>query len=224
MTIKTRRAPRASAPSDSVIVSEEELRQRRPISVYRAARLVAGQGEYLCVIKSISSRTLAAETHARLAPGDRIRIELGQDLVAATITGAEGAMISCLFDEAIDVQSWLGAEGAQHRRTAPRIAIDARARVQIGNQLLFVKARDISQEGIGIETQDILMEGDELMIALRGWHGPIAGTIVRVDGDFAGIRFLQPLGFRALSEWLGTSGCTRPPAAAGDERRIDWAD
>jgi hypothetical protein len=215
MTTKTRRVQR-TVSADNVIVSEDELRQRRPISVYRAAKLVTSLGEFLCVIKSISSRTVVAETHVRLTPGERLRIELGHDLVAATTTSAEGGTIALLFDDSIDVQSWLGADGAQHRRTAPRIAIDVRARVQIGNQLLFVKARNISQEGMGIETQDILMEGDELMIALRGWQGPIAGSIVRVDGDFAGIRFLQPIGFRALSEWLGQSGCVRPPVGTGD--------
>ena len=214
MSTKTRRAPRISAAGDNVIVSEEELRQRRPISVYRAAKMATGRGETLCVVKSISSRTVIVETHVQVAAGERVRIELGNALVSSTVNGVDGLTVALAFDDPLDVQSWLGAEGAQHRRTAPRIAIDARARLQIGSQLLFVKALDISQEGIGIETQDILMEGDGLVVGLRGWHGPIPGTITRIDGDFAGIQFLQPLSFKALSEWLGASGCARAPATA----------
>lgn len=215
MSTKSKRAPRAAAIADAVVVTEEELRQRRPISVYRAAKLASGRGEHLCVVKSISSRSFVAESHARVAPGERVRIELGDRMIAATITALEARGIAAVFDETIDVQAWLGAEGTQHRRTAPRIAIDARARLQIGNQLLFVRARDISQEGLGVETRDMVMGGDALIVGLRGWHGPIPGAITRIDGDFAGIHFLQPLSFQALSEWLGAYGGSASAATGG---------
>jgi len=219
MTNKRGRASTPGDVQDAVIVSAEELRLRRPISVYRMAKFSSTRGEFLCLVKSISSRSLSAQTLASVTPGERITFDFGNACMECTVSAVDGDGISVAFDEPVDVQSWLDTGGPRHRRAAPRIAIHGRARLQIGNQILFVTARDISQEGLGIETEDILVEGDALKVALRGWHGAIAGTIARVQGDFAAVRFLQPLGFDALSEWLagGASGFQPPADGTGYE-------
>ncbi|WP_167737453.1 PilZ domain-containing protein [Sphingomonas parva] len=216
MANKRGRASALETAQDAVIVSAEQLRQRRPISVYRMAKFSGARGEYLCLVRSISSRSLTAQTRASVVVGERIMFDFGNEAKECTVGSVDGGCIGVTFDEPVDVQAWLDSGDGQHRRAAPRISIAARARLQIGNQILFVTARNISQDGIGIETDDILVEGDALKVALRGWHGAIAGTITRVEGDFAAIRFLQPLGFEALSEWLaGAAALRQTPLGEG---------
>jgi len=209
MATRAKRHCSEQAEPVSVLVSVEELRQRRPISVYRAGKVVARRGELLCLVRSISSRALVAETRHALSAGERVAFDLGNASREGTVSAAENGTISIAFDAPIDVQAWLDAGGPQHRRAGPRIAVEARARLQLGSQVLFVVVRNISQEGLGIETEDILAEGDELKVALRGWHGTIPGTISRVAGDFAAIRFHRPLGFDVLSDWLAEHGQLR---------------
>jgi hypothetical protein len=219
MANKAKRTSMREDVQDTVLVSEEELRQRRPISVYRVAKFSSARGENLCLIRTISARALTAETCSALIVGERVSFDFGDGPVAATVTALDEAGVAAAFDEPIDVTMSLVAVSAQQRRAAARIGIDTRARLQIANQILFVTARDISQEAIGIETQDILMEGDAVAVALRGWHGAIAGTVTRVDRDTAAIHFLQPIGFGDLAEWLATHGCDRPaPVEFGYER------
>ena len=218
MANRTRRRSIQQSVEDSVLVSEEELRQRRPISVYRVAKFSTTRGENLCLIRTISARTLTAETCTLLSVGERAAFDFGSGPIPSTVTAIEPGVVAVSFDDPIDVTTSLVAVSARQRRAAARIAIDVRARLQIGNQTLFVTARDISQEAIAIETQDILMEGDAVAVALRGWTGAIPGTVTRVDRDAAAIRFLQPLAFSALGEWLASHGAASDPVELGYER------
>ena len=153
-----------------------------------------------------------------MTAGEHASVDFGNGPIPSTVTAAEQGSVSLSFDEPIDVTATLVAVSAGQRRAAARVPIDVRARLQIGSQTLFVTARDISQEAIAIETQDILLEGDAVAVALRGWSGPIAGTVTRVDRDAAAIHFLQPLAFSALGEWLAAHGSASDPVDLGVER------
>ena len=218
MANSTKQRAIQEAAQDKVLVSEEELRQRRPISVYRVAKFSSTRGENLCLIRTISARTLTAETCAPLSVGERVAFDFGNGPIPSTVTAVEPGSASVAFDDPIDVTASLVAVSARQRRAAARIAIHLRARLQIGSQTLFVTARDISQEAIAIETQDILMEGDAVAVALRGWKGAIPGTVTRADRGAAAIRFLQPLAFGPLGEWLATHAAAPETLELGYQR------
>ena len=193
------------APStETVVVTEQEVQQRRPVSVLRAAKLVTSRGQLLCLVKSVAARSLVVHLNVPLAEGERVTIELGDDLVACTVSAVDGARLTLTFDEPADVRAWFAAPDAAQRRITPRVEVDCRARLQIGTQILFVAARDISQDGIRIESDELLLEGDEVIVLLRGWLGPLRGAVSWTDGNSAGVKFYQPLRLDDLAKWLAS--------------------
>ena len=182
---------------------DEERRQRQPVTVFRTAALGCDKGRFLCLVRSISPRGLAAELDLPLAEGERISISLDGGPIAGTVTGSDGRRIQVAFDTPASIDSWLCAPGRRH---APRIEVDVQARLQIGGQCLFVDVRDISQDGMMIESDHFLVEGDLAAITLRGWNGPIRARTCWIRGDQAGLAFAEPLRLPDLMCWLAAQG------------------
>jgi hypothetical protein len=188
----------------SLAVSQGEPAGETSISVFRAAKLVSARGQLFCLVRSISSIGLTGDLNLALPKGEQVKVLLGSKFVGATVSASDGSTIELAFQEAIDVELWLGGPAAE-RRVAPRVEVDCPARLMLGTQAIFVRVRDISQEGACIESEDILLEGDEPTITLRNWKA-IRASVAWVDGNLAGLKFARPVALRELSNWL--ADCT----------------
>jgi hypothetical protein len=205
---------------EPVVRIEDERRQRQPVTVFRTAVLGCDKGRFLCLVRSISPRGLAAELDLALDAGARISISLGGAPIAAAVTASEGRRIQVAFDEPVAVEDWLAGPGAG-RRHATRIEIEVQARLQIDGQCLFADVRDISQDGMRIESDHFLIEGDLAAITLRGWTGTIHARICWTSGGQAGLAFAEPLRLPALMHWVAAlAPAARRPRSRRDIRQM----
>jgi hypothetical protein len=93
------------------------------------------------------------------------------------------------------------------------VAVAARARVDIGAQRFTAQVRDISTDGVRIETEDLLSVGDEVRIVLKGFERPLPGNVRWCSGDYAGVEFVQRLPIGRLNAWLSAQSAGEPDDA-----------
>lgn len=178
--------------------------EERQLTTLRVAKLVTPDGEELCLIRNISSGGVMAHVYSRRDEGERVAIEIRNDRsLSGTIRWKEGTNIGISFDERIDVAEVLAvqaaARGVRHR--APRLDRQCTATLRLAAQRCRVEVRNVSQGGAGIVADHPLLERDEVILTMDGFH-PVPGIVRWVRGSEAGIEFDQPIRFTELIEWL----------------------
>ena len=182
------------------------------VTVLRVAKLVTADAERLCLVRSISPRGLIATFEDRILPGERVAIELGGDRLEGLIASVATSTIEVRFDAPVEIATLMGTREAWQggvRRSAPRVEVDCRGRLQVGSEVLFVGVRDISQDGMRIESDDILFPGDQVTATLHGFGRPIRGIVRWCRDGAAGIAFHEPVALKALTLWLAECGGAR---------------
>ena len=196
------------------------LEDSAPVAaVLRAAKLVTRTNQLFCLVRSISSTGLTADLMVPMRVSDQVWVQLGAELVPCDVTSTNGNVIQLAFQRTFAVEKWLAGPAGGQGREAPRVDVDLPARLQVGSQVVFARLRDISIDGARIETDDILLEGDELTLSLRNRTG-IRASVIWTDGDFAGLRFQSPVSIRDLAQWLSTSSPALTDVSAEDIRSI----
>jgi len=97
----------------------------------------------------------------------------------------------------------------------PRVAVDARARIDIGALRFTAQVRDISTDGVKIFTEELLSIGDEVRLVLKGLERPLPGIVRWCSGDHAGIEFVQRLPIGRLNAWLAAQSAPEPDEPEG---------
>ena len=140
-----------------------------------------------------------------LAEGDLHILELknGQT-IPGTISWLGEDEAGFVFDVGVDVVGTLARNLAilpAERRHVPRVEIHQTVCLHRGNNMEFSLTRDISQAGVGIQTNLALQEGDVVQLAFDGLR-PLTGKVRWERGGFAGIAFDEELGWQTLMPWL----------------------
>ena len=92
---------------------------------------------------------------------------------------------------------------APAERTLPRVAVDARARIDIGAQRFTAQVQDISTDGVKIFTEELLSIGDEVRVVLQGPRAPRArDRPLSAAAIMRGSNSLQRLPISRLNAWL----------------------
>ncbi|MEZ0243524.1 MAG: PilZ domain-containing protein [Sphingomonas sp.] len=140
-----------------------------------------------------------------LAEGDLRILELKN---GQTIPGTIGWLaedeVGFMFDAPMDVVGTLARNLAilpAERRHVPRVEIHQTVCLHRGNNVEFSRTRDISQAGVGIQTNLALQEGDVVQLAFDGLR-PLTGKVRWERDGFAGIAFDEELGWQTLMPWL----------------------
>lgn len=159
-----------------------------------------------CLIRRFTAAgaTLRLPT-ADLLEGDAHILELknGQT-IPGTISWLGEGEAGLVFDATIDVVGTLARNLAilpAERRRVPRVEIHQTVCLHRGNNVEFARTRDISQAGVGIETNIAVQVGDEVQLAFDGLR-PIEGKVRWERGGQAGIAFDEELGWQTLMPWL----------------------
>lgn len=177
--------------------------------------LISGGDRHDCSIRRFSAAGATLSVAAELPQGEPMQLELanGQQL-EGTISWSTGDEAGFVFDKTIDVIGTLArnlASVPDERRQVPRVELHQTVGIHYGDRIEFVRARNVSQGGVGIEARIVLTIGDPVQITFDGLR-PLGGTVRWVRGGQAGIAFDQELSWQVLIPWL--RNVQRGPAAA----------
>jgi len=190
---------------------------RRTVTTYRVAMLTLATGPILCLVRALSARSAALDIDMPFAPQDNAVLEIGRQRLTGALVRTGDRRAELRSRDEIDIPailadpSLLASAGC---RALPRIAVDARARIDIGPHRFAAQVRDISTDGIKIFTEELLSIGDEVRVVLKGFERPLPGTVRWCSGDHAGVEFVQRLPIGRLNAWLASQSA--PEADEGD--------
>jgi hypothetical protein len=177
----------------------------RHIKILRVGTIVVDGRRELCLIRNISAGGLLAHVYSKLAPGDGVEVELKtRQPVAGRVVWVREANAGIQFACAVDVAELLSnpplLDNGWRPRT-PRVEIDRMATLRAGARTYWVQARDISQSGVKVETDQPPAAGAEVVLALEGFR-PLAGQIRWSSDQSCGIAFNALIPFGELIGWL----------------------
>src|SRR6185369_9530057 len=166
--------------------------EARTVTTYRVAMLTLASGPILCLVRALSPRRAALDIDMPFSPQDNATLEIGRERLTGALvrTGDRRAELRTAAE--IDIAAILADPSllaSAGRRSLPRVAVDARARIDIGPHRLAAQVRDISTDGIKIFTDELLSVGDEVRVVLKGFERPLPGTVRWCSDDHAGIEF-----------------------------------
>jgi hypothetical protein len=147
---------------------------------------------------------------------DNATLEIGRERLSGALVKIGEKRAELRSREPIDIAGILADPSllaSAGRRTLPRVAVDARARIDIGPHRITAQVRDISTDGIKIFTEELLSIGDEVRIVLKGLDRPLPGTVRWCSGDHAGVEFVQRLPISRLNAWLAAQSAAEPDEA-----------
>jgi hypothetical protein len=183
----------------------EPLQRRsseRYLSLLRVGALVIGERRELCLIKNVSEGGMLIRSYSRIAPGDRLSVELKQgDPVSGTVRWIDDDCVGVSFDEPIDVLELISTSQEGPRPRMPRIEVHCTAWVREGAIVRRTNAENISQGGIKIRCSEELTPGAEVIVTLPGL-APMPGVVRWSDGEAYGITFNRVIALPQLVEWL----------------------
>ena len=197
--------PKSIAEDASDLKAAEDRRHgERYLSIMRVGKLVKQDAQELCVIRNISSGGLMAHVTAPHAIGDRIEIELKSDArLSGEVVWVKDGNIGVRFDGEVAVSDILthrpAADGRKSR--APRLEVQGEAVLKIDDMQCAAVIRDISQGGMKVDVAQSLTDGRDIVIKVKGLE-TMKGVVRWCRNGQAGLAFLRPIPFDALTRWL----------------------
>jgi hypothetical protein len=191
--------------SSAVPGPPERRTTERHIKILRVGTLVVNGRRELCLIRNISAGGLMAHVYSPMAPGERVMVELKTNqAVPGRVVWTREGNAGIQFDVAIDLAELLANPAKLDngwRPRTPRVEIDRMATLRAGSSTNWVHARDISQSGVKLETNEAPAQGAEVVVTLEGFK-PLHGVVRWSADEHCGIAFNQLIPFGELIAWL----------------------
>lgn len=182
--------------------SEDRRDGKRHMTLFRVGAIMFGDRRELCLIKNISAGGMMVRVYCDVFADTPIRVELKcGEPISGSVTWVKGDNCGISFDMPIDVLDILATNEHGPRPRMPRIEIDCPVTLYDAGQRIEVRAVDISQGGIKVETDKPLQRDADIAIALPGM-APEAGVVKWIAEDSAGITFNRLLPLATLIGWL----------------------
>jgi hypothetical protein len=185
----------------------------RCVSTYRVAMLTIAAGPVLCLVRALSARIATLDIDMPFSAQDNATLEIGRERMSGALVKTGEKRAELRSREPIDIKAVLADPSllaSAGRRALPRVAIDARARIDIGAHRITAQVRDISTDGLRLFTEELLSVGDEVRVVLKGFERPLLGLVRWCSGDHAGVEFVQRLPISKLNAWLAAQCATEP--------------
>ena len=174
----------------------------RHLTLYRVGSVTIDQRRELCLIKNISASGMMIRAYCPMREGMKLAVELksGQP-IRGVVSWVRELNVGVTFDQPIDVIEILSASMDGPRPRMPRIEVEAHTTVREGATTYRMRACDISQGGIKVESLTILPRGSDVVVTLLGLT-PVPGVICWIDEGFCGITFNRLIALPQLVNWL----------------------
>lgn len=163
------------SPKGSLI----ELRgsERTSLSLIRSAKILFQTGEYICLVRDVSTTGIKLRLFHPLPEEDHALLELGNgDVYAMTRVWQQGNLGGFRFAAPIDLKEFL-EEPSTYARRLLRVRLRRPALAHVGGASHQVLVRDLSQNGLCFESDQYLALCQPLYLTLGGM--PEVGGWVR---------------------------------------------
>jgi hypothetical protein len=191
--------------SSEVPTPPERRQDERFLKILRVGTLIVAGRRELCLIRNISAGGVMAHVYSTLSNGDRVAIEFkAHQPVDGQVVWVSEANVGVQFDAHMDVAELLANPALLDngwRPRTPRVEIDRMGTLRAGARTWWVHARDISQSGVKVETDQPPEADSEVVLTLEGFR-PLQGVVRWRGGESCGISFNQPIPFHDLIDWL----------------------
>nr|NUR36898.1 PilZ domain-containing protein [Sphingomonas sp.] len=207
------RAPEFSAEEQPVETTLYSLSDRTPdpvdrrdgdryLTLFRVGSVMVDDRRELCLIKNISAGGMMIRPYCKLSVGTPLSVELKRgEQIPGVVSWINGDSAGISFDESIDVVELLASSMEGPRPRMPRIEVRCIASVRQGSNVYGMRAHDVSQGGLKVESARDLDVGAEVLVTLPGLSSREA--IVRWrDGRTYGITFRRLVALAELVDWL----------------------
>jgi hypothetical protein len=210
---------RAQVSQDARVASPQFTAATEPgrsVTTYRVAMLTIAAGPILCLVRALSARIATLDIDMPFVPQDNATLEIGRERMSGALVRTGDKRAELRSRDPIDIAAILADPSllaSAGRRALPRIAVDTRARIDIGAHRITAQVRDISTDGIRIFTEELLSIGDEVRVVLKDLERPLPGVVRWCSGDHAGVEFVQRLPISRLNAWLAAQSAAEPDEA-----------
>jgi hypothetical protein len=174
----------------------------RYLTLFRVGTVMIGDRRELCLIKNISAGGMMIRPYCKLAVGDKVSVELKRgEQIPGRINWVRQDSAGIEFDGRIDVVELLATSMEGPRPRMPRVEVRCIASVRQGANVYGMRAHDVSQGGVKVESDRELEVGGDVLVTLPGL--PSRDAVVRwKQGRAYGITFRRLIGLAELVEWL----------------------
>ena len=188
--------------SEAAPAPAERRDAERHLTLFRVGTIVIGDRRELCLIKNVSAGGMLIRAYSSLDVGATVSIEMKQgESIAARISWVRAECAGVEFDTPVDVVDLLANSLSGPKPRMPRIEVCCIASVRQDGDVYGMRARDVSQGGIKVDSDRDLKIGAEVVVSLPGL--PPAHGVVRwkEEGSY-GITFNRLLALSDLVAWL----------------------
>lgn len=188
--------------SDQAPGPVERRDDERHLTLFRVGSITIDGRRELCLIKNISSGGMMIRAYCPLEAGKKISFELKRgEQIDGTVSWTRGDSAGIEFEKRVDIVELLATSMDGPRPRMPRVEVRCIASVRQGSNVYGMRAHDISQGGLKVESNRELAIGSEVMVTLPGMQSKL-GTVRWKDGKFYGITFNRLLALTELVQWL----------------------
>ena len=180
----------------------ERRDDERHLTLFRVGSITVGERRELCLIKNISAGGMMIRAYCALEPETRVLVELKRgEQIGGRVNWIREGSAGIEFDERVDVVELLATSMDGPRPRMPRVEVRCIASVRHGSQVYGMRAHDISQGGLKVESNRDLAIGTDVLVTLPGLPSQ-QGVIRWKDGRCYGITFQHLLALTDLVDWL----------------------
>ena len=188
--------------SDEAPAPVERREGERHLTLFRVGSLIVDDRRELCLIKNVSAGGMLIRAYGPLKAGTAVAIELKQgEIIDATVSWVKGESAGIEFNHPVDVVDLLATSMDGPRPRMPRIEVRCIASVRQDGNVYGMRARDVSQGGIKVESDKEIKLGADVVVTLPGLP-PIQGVVRWRDAGSYGITFNRLLALSNLVCWL----------------------
>ena len=191
--------------STAVPRPEERRDSQRNVATLRLAKLTQASGQaQLIRVRNVTAGGLMAELGHPLLVGAAVDVELSTQKIPASVVWTREGTVGLKFDQNIDLGELLAGRKPRHglRPRPPRLDVECKATLKLGNTYFTVDVHDISLGGLKVEPIDDYCLGKKVVVVVESLR-PIKGEVRWFSERRAGIVFDKPMRFEELAEWIG---------------------
>lgn len=184
--------------------SADRRAANRHVTVFKAARIEAGEGDDICLIRNISNTGLMIQTSFPLKRDQHVVIEIRSDSqLEGTVRWTNDHVAGIQLDTPTDVGAMLRTPTGKtrSRSRAPRFERRGTARIKGMQGSTNAPIENISLSGACIATDADFRLHESVTVSIEGMS-ETTGEISWVGPHAVGVHFLQPLRFREFEAWL----------------------
>lgn len=188
--------------SDAAPEPVERREGERHLTLFRVGTIVVDGRRELCLIKNVSAGGMLIRAYTPLNSGTAVSIELKQgESIEGRVNWTKDECAGVEFAEPVDVVGLLATSMDGPRPRMPRIEVRCIASVRQDGSVFGMRARDVSQGGIKVESDRELKLGADVVVSLPGL-APVQGVVRWKEAGAYGINFNRLLALSDLVAWL----------------------